>query len=339
LATAHNLGTELSTTHFDQLLSMWWKPQYQTWFLYDLIVYNVVYLAVRAVDRRLVLAVAVALFAASSWFGDVEMSSLVGKGIRHFGRLFLFYWLVIVLARWVLARRVEQERLLLVSCLAAFLLLAVPPVLLGHRALAHNGNCVGVAGVAADAVVGPAAGGDAALRPSGLGRPCFPADIVPARHPRLGARGRRAKAWHRRSDAGCSAVRHRGDGFLLWHRPPDAKYGCVPSPGFCSTDPTHGGSAGEDAGSGSASLALERCARHLGQGSAHCARCRQIAARWQAGEPGASNNRQTRRGAAASDAEAAQQLQFVAQQLSIGVLLFRLQGSPLEAKGLSTRHG
>jgi uncharacterized membrane protein YcfT len=130
LATANKLGNELSTTHFDQLLSMWWKPQYQTWFLYDLIVYNVVYLAVRAVDRRLVLAVAVALFAASSWFGDMELSSVVGKGIRHYGRFFLFYWLGIVLAPWVLSRRVEQERLLLVSCLAAFLLLAVPPVLL-----------------------------------------------------------------------------------------------------------------------------------------------------------------------------------------------------------------
>jgi hypothetical protein len=113
----------------------------------------------------------------------------------------------------------------------------------------------------------------------------------------------------------------------------------VPPPGLCSTDPTHGGSAGGDASSGSAPLALESGARHLGQGSSRCARCRQVAARWQAGEPGASNNRQARRGAAAGDAEAAQQLQFVAQQLSIGVLLFRVQGSPLAAKGLSTRHG
>jgi len=130
LATATKLGNELSPTQFDQLLSMWWKPQYQTWFLYDLIVFNVVYLAARTVDRRLVLAVAVALFAASSWLGDMEMLSLVGKGIRHYGRFFLFYWLGIVLSRWVLSRRVEQERLLLVSCLAAFLLLAVPPVLM-----------------------------------------------------------------------------------------------------------------------------------------------------------------------------------------------------------------
>jgi hypothetical protein len=167
LATAHNLGTELSTTHFDQLLSMWWKPQYQTWFLYDLIVFNVVYLAVRAVDRRLVLAVAVALFAASSWFGDVEMSSLVGKGIRHFGRFFLFYWLGIVLARWVLARHVEQ-------------------------------------------------------------------------------------------------VHHRDDSVLLWNRPPDATYGCVPPPGLCSTGPTHGGSADEDTGSGGAPLVLERPVIALG---------------------------------------------------------------------------
>jgi len=130
LATATKLGNDLSPTKFDQLLTMWWKPQYQTWFLYDLIVFNVVYLAARAVDRRLVLAVAVALFAASSWLGDMEMSSLVGKGIRHYGRFFLFYWLGIVLSRWVLSRRVEQQRLLLVSCLAAFLLLAVPPVLI-----------------------------------------------------------------------------------------------------------------------------------------------------------------------------------------------------------------
>jgi fucose 4-O-acetylase-like acetyltransferase len=130
LATANKLGDELSTAQFDDLLSMWWKPQYQTWFLYDLIVYNVVYLAARAVDRRLVLAVAVALFAASFWLGDMQMSSLVGKGIRHYGRFFLFYWLGIMLSRWVLSRRVEQERLLLVACLAAFLLLAVPPVLM-----------------------------------------------------------------------------------------------------------------------------------------------------------------------------------------------------------------
>jgi fucose 4-O-acetylase-like acetyltransferase len=60
----------------------------------------------------------------------MQMSSLVGKGIRHYGRFFLFYWLGIKLSRWVLSRRVEQERLLLVACLAAFLLLAVPPVLM-----------------------------------------------------------------------------------------------------------------------------------------------------------------------------------------------------------------
>jgi fucose 4-O-acetylase-like acetyltransferase len=130
LATANKLGTELSTAQFNDLLSMWWKPQYQTWFLYDLIVYNVVYLVVRALDRRLVLAVAVALFAASFWLGDMQMSSLVGKGIRHYGRFFLFYWLGIMLSGWVLSRRVEQERRLLVACLAAFLLLAVPPVLM-----------------------------------------------------------------------------------------------------------------------------------------------------------------------------------------------------------------
>ena len=62
-----------------------------------------------------------------------------------------------------------------------------------------------------------------------------------------------------------------------------------------------------------------------------------VAASWQAGEPGTSKNRQARRGAAASDAEAAQQLQFIAEKFSIGVLLFRVQGSPLEAKGVSAR--
>jgi hypothetical protein len=56
----------------------------------------------------------------------------------------------------------------------------------------------------------------------------------------------------------------------------------------------------------------------------------------QAGEPGTSKNRQARRGTTASDAEAAQQLQFIAEKLSIGVFLFRVQGSPLD---LSTRHG
>lgn len=51
-------------------------------------------------------------------------------------------------------------------------------------------------------------------------------------------------------------------------------------------------------------------------------------------EPGTSKNRQARRGAAARDAEAAQQLQFIAEKLSIGVFLFRVQGSPLVAKGV-----
>jgi fucose 4-O-acetylase-like acetyltransferase len=129
LATATTFGNELMATQFDALLSMWWKPQTQTWFLYDLIVYSVIYLAVRTVDRRLVLAVAVALFAGSLWLGDAD-TSLFGKGVRHYGRLFLFFWLGIMLWRWVLSRRVEQERLLLASCLAAFLLLGVPPVLM-----------------------------------------------------------------------------------------------------------------------------------------------------------------------------------------------------------------
>ena len=77
--------------------------------------------------------------------------------------------------------------------------------------------------------------------------------------------------------------------------------------------------------------------RRAGQGSARCSCCTQIAAGWQAGEPGTSMNRQARRGAAASDAEAAQQLQFIAEKLSIGVLLFRVHGSPLAAKGVSAR--
>jgi len=54
-------------------------------------------------------------------------------------------------------------------------------------------------------------------------------------------------------------------------------------------------------------------------------------------EPGTPNHRQARRGAAASDTETAQQLQFIAEKLSIGVVLFRVQGSPLAAKGVSAR--
>ena len=79
--------------------------------------------------------------------------------------------------------------------------------------------------------------------------------------------------------------------------------------------------------------------RWAGQGSAHRAHCNQIAAGWRAGEPGTSENRQARRGAGASDAEAAQQLQFIAEKLSIGLLLFRGQGSPLGAKDVSARPG
>jgi hypothetical protein len=72
-------------------------------------------------------------------------------------------------------------------------------------------------------------------------------------------------------------------------------------------------------------------------GLLYCSRGSQIAASWHAGEPGTSKNRQARRGAAASDAEAAQQLQFIAEKLSVGVLLFQVQGSPLEAMGVSAR--
>jgi hypothetical protein len=57
----------------------------------------------------------------------------------------------------------------------------------------------------------------------------------------------------------------------------------------------------------------------------------------RAGETGPSKNRQARRGAAASDAKAAQQFQLIAEKLPIGVVLFRGQGSPLAAKGVSAR--
>jgi hypothetical protein len=50
-------------------------------------------------------------------------------------------------------------------------------------------------------------------------------------------------------------------------------------------------------------------------------------------------NWQARRSAAASDAEAAQKFQFIAEKLSIGALLFRMHGSPLEAKSVSARPG
>jgi fucose 4-O-acetylase-like acetyltransferase len=129
LATATRLGSDLQPTEFGQLLSMWWMPQLQTWFLYDLIVFNAIVLALRSVDRRLVLAGAVLLFAASLWHVGAEMT-LVGRGLRHYGRLFLFFWLGIMLSPWALSRLVDQHRLLLIGCVAAFLLLAVPPVLL-----------------------------------------------------------------------------------------------------------------------------------------------------------------------------------------------------------------
>jgi hypothetical protein len=62
--------------------------------------------------------------------------------------------------------------------------------------------------------------------------------------------------------------------------------------------------------------------------------CLHIAACWQALEAGTSKSRQARRGAAASDAEAAQQLHFIPEKSSIGVLLFRAQSSPFKAKGV-----
>jgi hypothetical protein len=77
--------------------------------------------------------------------------------------------------------------------------------------------------------------------------------------------------------------------------------------------------------------------RRAGQRSAHCSRCNQIAASWRADEPGTPKNRQARRGAAASDAKAAQQFQLIAEKLPIGVVLFRVQGSPLAATGVSAR--
>ena len=54
-------------------------------------------------------------------------------------------------------------------------------------------------------------------------------------------------------------------------------------------------------------------------------------------EPGTSKNRQARRGAAARDAEAAQQLQLIPEKLSIGVFLFRVHGSPLKGIGARPR--
>jgi hypothetical protein len=50
-------------------------------------------------------------------------------------------------------------------------------------------------------------------------------------------------------------------------------------------------------------------------------------------EAGTSKRWQARRGAAASDAEAAQQLQFIPEKSSIDVLFFRAQSSPFKGKG------
>jgi hypothetical protein len=126
------LGLEVPPIGYDHFVSMLWRPYLQTWFLYDLLVFNLVFLAAwrLGIDRRIVLAVAVALFVASLCVDDVDLSG-IARAARHVGRWFLFYWLGIMLPEWSLTRGVERQPMLLWCSAVVFFLLAVPPVLLG----------------------------------------------------------------------------------------------------------------------------------------------------------------------------------------------------------------
>lgn len=131
LATGTALGIGLSVTSFSELPQILWRPHYPTWFLYDLVAFNLVFLALRTVDRRWVLAFAFVLFGVSLYYeplpGGDDMAT---RAVRHVGRMFVFFWLGIMLPGWVLSRRIDRQRSLLIGSAASLLLLTLPPVLL-----------------------------------------------------------------------------------------------------------------------------------------------------------------------------------------------------------------
>jgi fucose 4-O-acetylase-like acetyltransferase len=122
-----------------EVLRGWWRLSAPLWFLNMLAFFLAAFLLLRLLPKYFVLVGAVALFVFSVATPPPAESNPELTALLVLGPNFLYFWLGTLSYDWVARRNARITLLQALACLAAFLAIALPPVLLGREDWARFG--------------------------------------------------------------------------------------------------------------------------------------------------------------------------------------------------------